>query len=264
MPPTPSRGLQPGADHLDRPFFYAVLRLDQLDTMLQRLEILPQAEIGALVNLAVLAQAVVIAVLVLLVPLAAPRRLRSAGSRTAAAVVYFPALGLGFLFIEIFLIEKASLWLNDRTVGLRPGADRHADVLRAGQHDRRIGWSAPGKAWHRCWRRDHLLVRRRTDWPAAADSRRRWICPGSSAPAWCWRCWRRCRWRSACRSRSAWRAPAPAAMLPWAWGLNGAFSVVATPLANLIAREAGFSRVLFCAAILYVVALMAFPVARTN
>ena len=39
--------------------------------------------------------------------------------------------------------------------------------------------------------------------------------------------------------------------LPWAWGLNGAFSVVATPLANLIAREAGFSRVLLCAAILY-------------
>ena len=49
---------------------------DQLGTILKRLEILPQAEIGALVNLAVLAQAVVIAVLVLLVPLVAPRRLR--------------------------------------------------------------------------------------------------------------------------------------------------------------------------------------------
>ena len=32
-------------------------------------------------------------------------------------IVYFPALGLGFLFIEIFLIEKASFWLNDRTSG---------------------------------------------------------------------------------------------------------------------------------------------------
>src|SRR6185437_12161021 len=36
-------------------------------------------------------------------------------------------------------------------------------------------------------------------------------------------------------------------LLPWAWGLNGAFSVVATPLANLIARELGFSRVLLSA-----------------
>ncbi len=30
-------------------------------------------------------------------------------------VLYFGSLGLGFLFIEIFLIEKASLYLNDRT-----------------------------------------------------------------------------------------------------------------------------------------------------
>ena len=119
---------------LDRPFFYAVLRLDQLGTILKRLEILPQAEIGALVNLAVLAQAVVIAVAG-----AAGAAGRAAPAARAEAgllrpIVYFPALGLGFLFIEIFLIEKASLWLNDRTVGLRPGADRHAGVLRPGQH----------------------------------------------------------------------------------------------------------------------------------
>ncbi len=102
---------------LDRPFFYAVLRLDQLGTILKRLEILPQAEIGALVNVAVLVQAAVIAVLVLLVPLAAPRRIRAPSSGLWRAVVYFPALALGFLFIEIFLIEKASFWFGDRTSG---------------------------------------------------------------------------------------------------------------------------------------------------
>ncbi len=53
-------------------------------------------------------------------------------------------------------------------------------------------------------------------------------------------------------------------LLPWAWGLNGAFSVVATPLANLIAREAGFSRVLLSAAVLYVIALVTFPTARKS
>jgi hypothetical protein len=52
--------------------------------------------------------------------------------------------------------------------------------------------------------------------------------------------------------------------MPWAWALNGAFSVVATPLANVIAREAGFSRVLIGAAILYGVAYIAFPAARTR
>ena len=50
--------------------------------------------------------------------------------------------------------------------------------------------------------------------------------------------------------------------LPWAWGLNGAFSVVATPLANLIAREAGISRLLLAAALLYALALACFPAAR--
>ena len=84
---------------LDRPFFYAVLRLDQIETILKRLEILPQAEIGALVNLAVLAQAAVLALLVLLVPLAARRRLSTPGIGLLRPIVYFPALGLGFLFI---------------------------------------------------------------------------------------------------------------------------------------------------------------------
>jgi hypothetical protein len=52
--------------------------------------------------------------------------------------------------------------------------------------------------------------------------------------------------------------------LPWAWGLNGAFSVVATPLANLIAREAGFSRVLLSATILYGIAWVTFPAMRKS
>ena len=37
---------------------------------------------------------------------------------------------------------------------------------------------------------------------------------------------------------------------------------VATPAANLMAREFGFSRVLFCAAVLYGIALLTFPTAR--
>ena len=48
-------------------------------------------------------------------------------------------------------------------------------------------------------------------------------------------------------------------VLPWAWGLNGAFSVVATPLANLIAREAGLADLLIVAGILYAIAVASFP-----
>jgi hypothetical protein len=48
-------------------------------------------------------------------------------------------------------------------------------------------------------------------------------------------------------------------LLPWAWALNGAFSVVATPLANLVARQAGFSWVLYAGAAFYVLAFLALP-----
>lgn len=51
-------------------------------------------------------------------------------------------------------------------------------------------------------------------------------------------------------------------MLPWAWGLNGAFPVVATPLATLIAREWGLDRLLLAAALLYGLALVSFPAMR--
>ena len=54
------------------------------------------------------------------------------------------------------------------------------------------------------------------------------------------------------------------AMLPWAWALNGAFSVVATPLANLIAVHDGFDRVLKAAIVLYVFALITFPSYRKS
>jgi hypothetical protein len=248
---------------LDRPFFYAVLRLDQLDTILKRLEILPQAEIGALVNLAVLAQAVVIALLVLLVPLAAPSRLRLPEIGVLRPIVYFPALGLGFLFIEIYLIEKASLWLNDRTSGFAlvltgmlvfsglgsMTADRLAAVPR-----RAIALACLViVVW--CGAvliglQPAILATLDLPWLARAALVLAVLAPASLALG----------------------LPFPLGLehtgsggfLPWAWGLNGAFSVVATPLANLIAREAGFSRVLLCATLLYVIAFMMFPATRKS
>jgi hypothetical protein len=51
----------------------------------------------------------------------------------------------------------------------------------------------------------------------------------------------------------------PGGALPWAWGLNGAFSVVATPLANLIAVKQGHARLLELAILLYGLILVSFP-----
>ena len=246
---------------LDRPFFYALLRLGQVGTILRRLEILPQGEIGGLVNLAVLAQAAVLALLVLAVPLAAPGRLRAPGIGLLRPVVYFPALGLGFLFIEIFLIEKASLWLNDRTTGFAlvltgmlvfsgvgsMAADRLAAVPRRSIALAClvvVGWCAAVLVALQ----PAILATLGLPWLARATLVLVVLAPVSLALG----------------------LPFPLGLartgeggfLPWAWGLNGAFSVVATPLANLIAREAGFAALLSCAALLYAVALAAFPSMR--
>ena len=246
---------------LDRPSFYAILRLDRLGTILKRLEILPQPEIGALVNLAVLTQAIVIAILVLLVPLTAPKRIRAPSSGLLRSIVYFPALALGFLFIEIYLIEKASFWFADRVSAF-------AIVLTGMLIFSGIGSAISDRvktaprlavgiavlitiAW--CITAFFLLqpmMFATEEWSLSA---RIILLLVVIAPV-----------------SIALGLPFPLGLsqagttgfLPWAWALNGAFSVVATPLANLIAREAGFSRVLLCSAALYGTAWLAFPALR--
>ncbi|MCK8786955.1 hypothetical protein M0638_21515 [Roseomonas sp. NAR14] len=247
---------------LDRPAFYAVLRLDQLGTLLKRLEILPQQEIGALVNLAVLAQALVIALLVLLVPLLG--RVKAPRAVMARAIVYFPCLGLGFLFLEIVLIERASFWLNDRTSGF-------ALVLtgmlvfsglgsmlagRFGADPRRGMYLATGVvlAWGAALLlglEPLILGTLDLPWAARAALVLLLVAPGSVALGLPF-------------PLGLARAGGMGGLLPWAWALNGAFSVVSTPLANLLAREAGFDVIILTGILLYALAAATFPIARNT
>ncbi len=171
---------------LDRPGFYAILKLSQVPNILRRIEILPQAEVGQLVNLAVLGQAVVLALLVLAVPLLAPRVAGRRGSRPGILrpVVYFASLGLGFLFIEIYADREGEPVPERPHQRLRPGADGHAGVLRRRQPAGRPGGprrhlaggrrhpglvpAGAGGAWSRCC------------WPPSA-------CPGRRGRRCC--CW---------------------------------------------------------------------------
>ena len=251
---------------LDRPAFYSILRLGQLPNILRRIEILPQAEVGQLVNLAVLGQAVVLAILVLLVPALAPRVAgRKRGGRRPALlrpVLYFASLGLGFLFIEIVLIEKASVTLNDRTGAfslvltgmlvfsglgslLAPRFERFGAALPAGIA---VLWCMGA-----LWGLEPLLLAT-IGWP--------WLMRAAvlltvMAPV-----------------SVALGMPFPMGLtqfgragggfLPFAWGVNGAFSVVATPLANLLAVQCGLHWVLLAAALLYTIVIISFPLKRKS
>ncbi len=248
----------------DRPSFYAVLRLAEVGTILKRLELLPQAEIGPLVNLAVLGQAIIIALLVLVLPLLGGKRVRVAADAgggwggTARAVVYFSCLGLGFLFIEIFMIERASFWLNDRasgfalvltgmlifsglgamTSGRLGGVAARASVLCTVVI---LGWAVLVLLFLQ----EAMLATLGWPWLVRAVLVVLAVAPVSVALG----------------------LPFPLGLsrvgsggfLPWAWGLNGAFSVVSTPLASLVAITSGYDRVLLCALLLYVLASLTFP-----
>jgi len=242
---------------IDRPAYYSLLRLSHLGTVLSRLEILPQPEIAQLVNVAVLVQAALLAALVLCVPLFAKKPPARARLKITPLVVGFSALGLGFLFIEIVLIDRASLYLNDRTLGF-------ALVLTAmlvfsglgslaAERAPRSGLALIASLVALCCvalalGEQHVLLAT-AGWPLYAR-----VClllaviaplslllgmpfplllsRGGVAGSW---------------------------FLPWAWGLNGAMSVVATPLANLLALQIGFKAVLLCAAMMYIVCVVADP-----
>ena len=255
---------------LDRPAFYAILRLSQMPNILRRIEILPQPEVGQLVNLAVLGQAIILAILVLLVPLAAPKvagvaRTMARRPSILRPIAYFAALGLGFLFVEIVLIEKASLYLNDRTSafalvltgmlvfsGLGSLLAEHA-----GRHAMRLvgavvlGWCALALIGLE----PLLLATIGLPWAARAAILLAVTAPVSVALGMPF---------PLGLARFEAQDGRGAAFLPWAWGLNGAFSVVATPLANLVAIQSGFDRVLLGAAMLYGVAILAFPSVRKS
>ncbi|MBX7250003.1 MAG: hypothetical protein K1X35_13290 [Caulobacteraceae bacterium] len=247
---------------LDRPAYYASLRLENLGALLKRLEVLPQAEIGGLVNLAVLAQAIVIALLVLAAPALFRRRVAGREEpRHRWSALYFPALGLGFLFIEIMLIDKAAFYLNDYSTAF-------ALVLTSMLLFSGIGSLIAGQVSARPKAAAGLSLVAVLAWCALVYTQAEpWMVATLGQPYWL-------------RAVTVMAVAAPVALalgipfpmgltqvgagraLPWAWGLNGAFSVVATPLANLISRDFGFSWLLISAAALYAVAFLALPPGR--
>lgn len=243
----------------DRPWLSPLVRLPALGAALARIEILPQQEIGLLVNVAVLAQAVVLALLVSLLPLLARGALRVPLPVLGRALVYFPALGLGFLMIEIAFIEHAALLLGDRTSGF-------ALVLTTMLVFSGIGamWAGQVAAPARALRvavlvalgcaglallgiRPAVLAALDLPWAVRVAVLVVALAPISLALGFPFPL-----------GLDRFQQEGPA-LLPWAWALNGAFSVVATPLANLLGHGLGLSWLLVAGMICYTGALLSWP-----
>jgi hypothetical protein len=249
---------------MDRPDFYSISRLLKAGSLLKRLEILPEKEIGYILNLAVLAEALLLALVVLFLPFARRRATLGRAPRGGIPIVkvflYFSALGLGFFFIELALVKKLSFLLESATLSFA--------VVLVGV----LVFSGLGS-----WQAGRFGVRRRRALlgalPVIAVSILVYLFALDPLM------------RAAVGLPMAVRvalslvllAPASFALgrpfalgtgavgeqadtlIPWAWAINGSLSVVATPLANILSVSAGWSVVLAAALVLYATTALTFP-----
>lgn len=254
-----------GAVTNERPFLYSIVRLDNLKKIMRKLDQLPQTEIGLLVNYCVLVQAIVFGLLVCLLPLFRLRRIEAGAGTVLRGIVYFAGLGLAFLFVEITLIERFTLVLNDAVSSFAIVLSAMLIFSGLGSHFAARFENAPrrgalvaaivvGITVAAYW----LVLERATLWVGGLPFTAQclaillFVAPISFAMGMPF----------ACGLRSL--DGGMAAFLPMAWGINGAFSVIASPLAAVLAFRYGYHIVMLCALGLYAVAWAAFPLSCTQ
>jgi len=245
----------------DQPFFHEILRLERIPDVLARIELLPRQEIGYLVNVAVLAQSALFALLVFLLPLT---RRRGLGGITAKSVLagfgYFVCLGLGFLFVEIVLIERFTFFLNDpaQAFALVLSAMLIASGLGSAFSSRFVSRPRAGIRLA-CGVTASFAAALGLLLPRLLDLALAWPDPAKAALAVA----------VAAPLGFFMGMPFPLALstyrgasspfIPWAWSVNGALSVVATPLASILAVSFGYATVFAASLGLYALAALLAP-----
>jgi SAM-dependent methyltransferase len=258
--------LRPATD--DRPYFFHFFRWSALPEILALKERggLSLLEWGYPVVIATLVQALLAGFALTILPLWLFLR-RESGTRSRAGrpAVYFTALGLAFMFVEIAFIQKFILFLSHPVYAVAVvltafllfaglGSRVAVRFQAAGSSHRAVGLAAVAIAGLALL---YVLVL-----PPAfrqlmglADAAKiglsvLLIAPlalamGMPFPLGL--------------SRLAQQAPA---LTPWAWALNGFASVVGAVLATLLAIHWGFTAVVNAAVILYLIAAAGFPEER--
>jgi hypothetical protein len=253
----------------DQPYFFNSLKLATLWELFH----LPEragfnlVEWGYPVLLATLAQAIAASVGLVLLPLLAlsgrgKRWTLPAGTLPRTAV-YFAALGLGFLFVEIGFINKLQLFLGHPSYAIATALA--AFLIFAGLGSSASAWLAKRSGSRRRAVRlavvgvgafviaDLLLVADVLPALMALPSAAKMaiavtviaplaFCMGMPFPL-----------------GLAATALAMPPLVPWAWAINGCASVVSAVLAPVLALHLGFSWVLLGAVALYGLAALTFP-----
>jgi hypothetical protein len=243
--------------HDDQPFFFHFFRLGQTRAVLQQLGRTwqPWGGSGYFVLVALLAVAVATSGVLILLPLAFLEKGGQGGARKGLrgrTLAYFGLLGLGFLFVEIPLMQRFILFLDQpiyaftavlATMLFFSGLGSLAAPRLSAQ--RTLPWLVVailvyplGLPWlFQSLLGAPLLVRLLATGLSLAPLGFLMGIPFPGGLAWL-------------------RERAPG-LIPWAWAVNGCTSVLASVLAAIIALSAGFSWVLAAAALAYAGAWLA-------
>ena len=243
----------------DRPYFFHFLKWSGLRELMAMRggSGLPLVEWGYLILLATLVQALVAGLVLVLLPLTALARGRPGGR--SRVFVYFLALGLAFLFVEIASIQRFVLFLGHPVhavgvvlsgflifAGLGSGYVQRVGIVA----HRAIPAAAAGIAVMIVFHLFGLppLLEWLRPWPEAGKMAATLLfiaplafCMGIPFPLGL--------------TRIAGERPD---LVPWAWGINGCASVLSAVLATVLAIHYGFTAVMVVALVLYAAAAAVF------
>lgn len=240
----------------DRPYFSQFLRWESLPRLRELFgqQALPFVELGSFIILLTLAQIALLGVLLILLPLWA----RKADlQRTHHVLAYFGVIGMAYMFVEMVLIQRFVLYFGQP---LYATAAVIGGMLVFSGLGSAVSARLPADAVQ--LRRQSLLVATLVvayllfvtpaiqQFSGVASAWKFVVAPLLIAPL---------AFLMGMPFPLGLRAVGEThrAALPWAWGINGCASVVATPLATLLAIEGGFVAVMIGAAVLYGAAAVA-------
>jgi hypothetical protein len=258
----------------ERPYFFDFFKWRTLPELMaiRRAGGAGLLELGSLILVATLIQAMALSAMLIMAPLWATRRVLAGSSQIWRVAAYFLALGLAFLFVEIAFIQKFILFLGHPLYAV--AVVLTGFLLFAGVGSGISSWFAERvDAWHRASPVHGprlsaielsiigiialsllyvlILPRIFDSLLSLSDFTKILVSLGLIAPLAFFmgmpfplglsRVWSGAR-----------------ALVPWAWGVNGCASVLSAILATLIAMTLGFSVVILAAGIFYAAAAVVF------
>ncbi len=245
--------IEPSTDN--SPYFNHFIRLNTLPLLrtLYNSQTIPYLELGYLIVYVTLIQVTFFAILFILLPLL---RLKSKSHRKLPVLIYFSTLGLGYMFVEIIFIQRFIIYFGTPVIAA-------SWVITMMMIASGTGSYISGK---RNMTQENLLpvfliilicftailsglnplLKATIGLPAIYKTIIAFVV--IALPAFFM------------------GMPFPVALkiisesnnniVPWAWGINGCFSVIASPLAILLAVEAGYACVMLNAILAYCLALI--------